>query len=88
MEHASASEGGALRNFAEVVLDFKNLMLKFIHIFEHVFNFYEMNGAEGPEELQAYGNEVELHSGPRCCSRRQCSGHFFKIPPYSSSPRG
>jgi hypothetical protein len=32
MEHASASEGGALRNFAEVVLVFKNLMLKFIHI--------------------------------------------------------
>jgi hypothetical protein len=32
MEHARASEGGALRNFAEVVLVFKNLMLKFIHI--------------------------------------------------------
>jgi hypothetical protein len=32
MEHASAFEGGALRNFAEVVLVFKNLMLKFIHI--------------------------------------------------------
>jgi hypothetical protein len=23
-----------------------------------------MHGAEGPEKLQAYGNEVELHSGP------------------------
>jgi hypothetical protein len=32
MEHASASEGGALHNFVEVVLVFKNLMLKFIHI--------------------------------------------------------
>jgi hypothetical protein len=32
MEHASASESGALCNFAEVVLVFKNLMLKFIHI--------------------------------------------------------
>jgi hypothetical protein len=32
MEHASASEGGALRNFAEVVLVFKNLILKFIHM--------------------------------------------------------
>jgi hypothetical protein len=32
MEHASAFEGGALCNFAEVVLVFKKLMLKFIHI--------------------------------------------------------
>jgi hypothetical protein len=32
MEHASASEGGALHNFAEVVLVLENLMLKFIHI--------------------------------------------------------
>jgi hypothetical protein len=88
MEHASASEGGALRNFAEVVLDFKKFNVEVYPYFEYVFNFYEMNGAESPEELQAYGNEVELHSGPRCCPRRQCLGHFFRIPPYSSSPRG
>jgi hypothetical protein len=47
-----------------------------------------MHGAEGPEDLQAYGNELELHRGPRCSPWWQCSGHFFRIPPYSSSPRG
>jgi hypothetical protein len=31
MEHASASEGGALCKYAEAVLVLKNLMLKFIH---------------------------------------------------------
>jgi hypothetical protein len=39
MEHASASEGGALRNFAKVVLVFKNLMFHYIHS-EHILNMY------------------------------------------------
>jgi hypothetical protein len=39
MQHASASEGGALRNIVEVVLLFKNLMLKYIHS-EHILNMY------------------------------------------------
>jgi hypothetical protein len=37
MEHASASKGGALWNFDEVVLVSKNLMLQHIHS-EHILN--------------------------------------------------